>query len=201
MNTTTTDSASEKRHTVGLNSLLVDGEEALFRAFISETFAAIDVLRATRRQISRGIGLTTSQFAVLIAIAQLNDGAPSIKRIAGHLRISASNVTADVGRLVERGLLLKRVSSGDVRALEIYFTVKGKDLLRKLLPIARRTNDTLFAQMSADEMKTITRVFSRVTSAGPLALETIAGWKETQTVEVSTRTSMRRGTIARPARK
>ena len=170
--------ASEMTHTVGLASLLINGDEASFREFISETFAAIDVLRDTRREISRAFGLTASQFAVMLAISQLNVGAPSIKRIADHLRISASNVTADVGRLVERGILLKRVSSGDVRALEIYFTARGKDLLRRLLPIARCTNDTLFSHLSAEDMNTVTRVFSGVSSARAVALSTIAAWQK-----------------------
>ena len=158
--------------TIGLAHLLVDGREAAFRQFLANVFAATDMLLASRRAVSRSVGLTPAQFAIFFAISQL-DRPPGIRQIADHLRMAATNVTTEVNRLVGRGLLVKRVSSTDLRALEISFTAKGRAILKSLLPLSRATNDTFFRNMTAEEMRIVTKVCGDIVAAGKQALSLV----------------------------
>ena len=87
--------------------------------------------------------------------------------------MAATNVTTEVNRLVGRGLLVKRVSSTDLRALEISFTAKGRAILKSLLPLSRATNDTFFRNMTAEEMRIVTKVCGDIVAAGKQALSLV----------------------------
>jgi DNA-binding MarR family transcriptional regulator len=90
----------------------------------------------------------------MLAVAKLKPE-PSVRRIADHLHISASNVTADVGKLVRRRLLRKLPDPADARAIQITLTDKGRVLIASMTPALRAVNDRIFSDMSRDEMGAI----------------------------------------------
>jgi MarR family transcriptional regulator, organic hydroperoxide resistance regulator len=150
--------------TVGIESL-VFGSELAFRDFMSEIFAAASTMQTLRRITARPFGLTSTELAVMLAVAKLRPE-PSVRRIADHLHISASNVTADIGKLVRRRLLRKLPDPADARAIKITLTDKGGLLITAMTPALRAVNDRIFSKMSPDEMALITTRLKLIVSEG-----------------------------------
>jgi MarR family transcriptional regulator, organic hydroperoxide resistance regulator len=103
---------------VGIKALAVEGDERAFRDFMSDIFAAAATMQTLRRSTAKPFGISSTELAVIMAVAKLNSS-PSIRRIADHLHVSASNVTADVGKLVKARLLIKLPNPDDARAVKI----------------------------------------------------------------------------------
>ena len=158
--------------TVGIESLVV-GSELAFRDFMSEIFAAASTMQTLRRITAKPFGLTSTELAVMLAVAKLKPE-PSVRRIADHLHISASNVTADVGKLVRRRLLRKLPDPEDARAIKITLTDKGRSLITSMTPALRAVNDRIFSNMSRDEMATITSRLKLIVLEGGRLVEEAA---------------------------
>jgi DNA-binding MarR family transcriptional regulator len=158
--------------TVGIESLVV-GSELAFRDFMSEIFAAAAIMQTLRRITAKPFALTSTELAVLLAVAKLKPE-PNVRRIADHLHISASNVTADVGKLVRRRLLRKLPDPEDARAIKIALTDKGSSLIMAMTPALREVNDRIFANMSRNEMATITSRLKLIVSEGGRLIEDAA---------------------------
>lgn len=158
--------------TVGIESLVV-GSELAFRDFMSEIFAAASIMQTLRRITAKPFGLTSTELAVMLAVAKLKPE-PNVRRIADHLHIAASNVTADVGKLVRRRLLRKLPDPEDARAIRITLTDKGSSLITSMTPALRDVNDRIFADMSRNEMATITSRLKLIVFEGGRLIEDAA---------------------------
>ncbi len=150
---------------VGIKALAAEGDERAFRDFMSDIFAAAATMQTLRRSTAKPFEL-----AVMMAVAKL-DSSPSIRRIADHLHVSASNITADVGKLVKARLLAKLPDPDDARAIKITLTEKGAKLIQDLAPSLRAVNDRLFANMSRSDMTILTRLLRQIVVEGGRLVE------------------------------
>ena len=150
---------------VGLNALAANGDERAFRDFMSDIFAAAATMQALRRMTAQPFGLSSTELAVMVAVAKINCH-PSIRRIADHLHVSASNVTADVGKLVKARLLTKLPDPADARAIKVALTDKGEKLIGDIAPALRAVNDRLFSNMSGREMAILDRLLRQIIVEG-----------------------------------
>ena len=150
---------------VGLSALAANGDERAFRDFMSDLFAAASTMQTLRRLTAQPFGLSSTELAVMVTVAKMNSK-PSIRRIADHLHVSASNVTADVGKLVKARLLTKLPDPDDARAIKVALTNKGEKLIQDIAPALRAVNDRLFADMSKDEMETLDRLLRQIIVKG-----------------------------------
>lgn len=155
--------------TVGIEGLVAGNEQA-FRDFMSEIFAAASTMQTLRRVTAKPFGLTSTELAVMMAVAKLKPES-SVRRIADHLHTSASNVTADVGKLVGRKILRKLPDPGDARAIRIALTAKGSALIVSMTPALRAVNDRLFSDLSRNEMETIHRLLRRIVLEGSYLID------------------------------
>jgi DNA-binding MarR family transcriptional regulator len=150
---------------------LVAGGDAAFRDFVADLFAAASSMQAVRRALGRATGLTGSEIAMLLAIHRLSpDGQIGIRAIAEHLRVAGPHVTTEIGKLVESGLVEKRVSEIDSRAVDIRLTAEGRGQLRRLTPRVRAANDVLFEGMSREEMVHAHRFLARIVATSARAV-------------------------------
>lgn len=101
----------------------------------------------------------------MVALAKI-DSHPSIRTIADHLRVSASNVTADVGKLVKARLLTNLPDPEDARVIKVALSAQGTKLMANMAPALRVVNDRLFANMSKRDMTTLTRLLRQITAEG-----------------------------------
>ncbi|MEH2583551.1 DNA-binding MarR family transcriptional regulator [Nitrobacteraceae bacterium AZCC 2161] len=115
---------------------------------------ALGRLVACREAFGRQLGLTGSQFTVLVGVAyrQGPDGI-AIAPLAIHIGLAATHVTTEVGRLVRKGLLIKRPNKVDKRSVLIMLSPKGEAAVRAVTPVVRRINDLLLAGISASELE------------------------------------------------
>lgn len=135
--------------TVSHRALLTGESDESFRQTVYLMVLAIGRLQTCREAFGRTLGLTGSQFAVLIGTAyrQKRDGV-SIRALAEHIQLAATHVTTEVGRLVRKGLLIKRLNTQDRRGVLVSLSPKGEDALIGLAPFLRRINDLLFHDIS-----------------------------------------------------
>lgn len=160
-------------YTVSRSELLVKGDDAAFRQFVSNLFAAADIVWRARGRLSRKFGLTANQFAILLAVRHFRSGT-SVRQLADHLKMAAANVTKEVNILTARQLLVKGTDPKDSRALSITLAPQAHRLLRALLPISRNINDIQYQGMTAADMSTISNACARIIEAEDQILRLIA---------------------------
>jgi len=161
--------SSKKRNlearSVGIEALATDGNERAFRDFMSDIFAAAATMQNLRRMTAKPFGLSSTELAVMMAVTNIKAN-PGIRGIADHLHVSASNVTADVGKLVKAKYLTKVADPADARALKVALTAKGAALIQTMAPALRAVNDRIFANMSRADMKVVTQLLRQIISEG-----------------------------------
>lgn len=158
--------------TVGVDALLVAGNDAVFRDFVADLFAAASGMQAVRRGLGKATGLTGAEIAMLLAIRRLSadGGSVGVRAIAEHLHVAGPHVTTETAKLVEAGLAEKRVDPSDNRAVDIRLTAEGRQALRRLTPLVRAANDVLFAGMSEAEMAHVHRFLRRIVATSAEAV-------------------------------
>src|SRR6202047_1871769 len=104
--------------TVSHADLLSGGTDVAFRQSLYLMVLAFSRLEACRGAFGRALGLTGTQFAVLIGTAyrQDRDGV-SIRSLADHIQLASTHVTTEVGRLIDKDLLTKAVNQQDRRGV------------------------------------------------------------------------------------
>src|ERR1700704_5779078 len=97
--------------TASHGELLTAGTDVAFRQSLYLMVLAFSRLQTCREAFGRALGLTGTQFAVLIGTAyqQGRDGV-SIRSLADHIQLAPTHVTTEVGRLIGKGLLGKVVN-------------------------------------------------------------------------------------------
>ena len=151
--------------TIGIPILLPSGTDHAFREFISDIFAASSMLQTLRRTLAERFDITAAELAVVLAISR-SDVNPSIRQIAQSLRVSASNVTADVGRLERRGFVSKRRDMQDSRALNVALTPRGNALIERMTPALRKVNDRIFSAMTGQDMARMSLILRHIAKEG-----------------------------------
>ena len=96
-----------------------------------------------------GAGLKTSQFSVLIAVANRGKARPA--ELTELLQMDESTVSRNVERMCARGWLrLER--DADRRSHQIEITDKGQALVRKCLPAWQRAQEKVSQRLGADNV-------------------------------------------------
>jgi DNA-binding MarR family transcriptional regulator len=148
--------------TVTLPSMLVDGNDLKFRETIYLMALAFDRLHSCREAFGRALRLTSSQFIVLIGTAhRQGDEGVTIRTLAEHTQLAATHVTTEVGRLIDKGLLIKEANSRDRRSVLVRLSRNGEAAIRDVNPLLRRVNDRLFQNVTRGEFDVVSRFLSK----------------------------------------
>jgi MarR family transcriptional regulator, organic hydroperoxide resistance regulator len=160
--------------TTSHQALMAKGNDIAFRQSLYLMVRAFSRLMTCREAFGRALGLTGSQFAVLMGTAyrQGEDGV-SIRGLADHLALAATHVTTEVGRLIAKGLLVKTANREDRRGVLVQLSRQGEDAVRALAPFVRRVNDLLFAGISRRDFEVVSEFLSRFASNSEEALDEI----------------------------
>jgi DNA-binding MarR family transcriptional regulator len=157
--------------TVTLPELLVDGSDLKFRELIADLFAAAAGMLALRRALAGTVDLSAAEFAILLATwQQERKGEVGITSLAREVHVAAANVTAEVGKMVHKGILYKRVHPRDTRAVLINVTSKGHAVLAQLSPVLRDINDGLFAGNTQTDIKAVGKFLRHVAGETPYSI-------------------------------
>ncbi|MGF7161848.1 DNA-binding MarR family transcriptional regulator [Rhodoligotrophos appendicifer] len=160
--------------TVSHDDLLVNGSDDTFRHVIYLIVEVLGRLTACREAFGRSVGLTGSQFAVLIGVAYRQGNAGiSIKALAQYVHLAPTHVTTEVGRLIRLGLLAKRAANKDRRSVLVSLTGDGEAMVLHVTSLVRRINDVLFAGLNAADLVAAQSIFGRLSRNGELAIAEI----------------------------
>jgi DNA-binding MarR family transcriptional regulator len=164
-------SAEVNKLTVTLPELLIDGSDLKFRELIADLFAAAAGMLALRRALAAAVALSAAEFAILLATwQQERKGEVGITSLAREVHVAATNVTAEVGKLVRKGILHKRPHPRDTRAVLINVTEKGHAILALLTPVLRDINDRLFVGNSARDINAVGRFLRHIAIETPYSI-------------------------------
>jgi len=156
--------------TISRPELLVNGSDRTFRNLVDDIFALAERHQAVRDGHAAYIGLSGTEYSVLVALRHLqDDGELGVSRLAEHLRVSGSFATTMVGKLMGRGLVTKHADPADARRVILQVTREGHDLLAKLAPVQRRINDIQFGSLSAADFRRILELLERLIASSEQA--------------------------------
>lgn len=122
------------------------------------TQAYHDFEQYASRQL-RQLGLTSAQFAVLLA---LSDGpTKSCKALCAQTAITKGSLTGIIDRLVEKGLVQRADSDKDRRSSSVLLTAEGRATFARVADEHFACLRQAFAAFQADELERIEASFRR----------------------------------------
>jgi DNA-binding MarR family transcriptional regulator len=107
------------------------------------------MLREVRRRVP--VSLTLPQFDVLAQLHRREEGMTP-GELTRELLVTAGNVTGIVDRLARLGLAERRPVPHDRRAVRVRLTVRGRQLMRRIIPRHRRDVAVLLARVPAGDL-------------------------------------------------
>lgn len=111
--------------------------------------AQVPARRAFQRSVGEPLALKPVEFSLLLLLLVHHGAAP--KQLAAWLRVPAPQVTLLVDRLSERGLLERRRSPHDGRALQIHLTDSGSALAQRAQRLSQGMEQAFLAPLSPGE--------------------------------------------------
>jgi DNA-binding MarR family transcriptional regulator len=161
--------------TVSHPALLSGGNDEAFRRTVYLMVLAFGRLMTCREAFGRAMGLTGSQFAVLVGTAYCQGrSGVSIRALAEHVRLASTHVTTEVGRLSRKGLMLKRINARDRRGVLVGLSRDGEAALRAVAPLLCSVNDLLFAGVRRADFDAVSRFLHLFAANTDRALAAIA---------------------------
>ncbi|MCG3189217.1 MAG: hypothetical protein LKCHEGNO_01504 [Burkholderiaceae bacterium] len=115
------------------------------------------------RNIGEPFGLREVEFTILVLLHRNRGAAP--KQLAQALNLPAPKVTLLLDRLTERGLLERRRSPSDGRALQLHLTGKGAQLAQRALDASLHMEDDLLRGLSPAERAMLCELLLKVARA------------------------------------
>jgi len=159
------------RLTVSKKSLLAEGSDKKFRAFIHDFLIFAARLEAIREGFGTLLGLTGAGYTTLMAIAFLEgEEGVGVHSVAGHLHLSGSFITLEVAKLVEAGLVVKRPNDQDRRRVLLTLSQKGREKLDALTAIQAPVNDSLFDCLTEQDFAFLQALMPKLVLCGEDAL-------------------------------
>lgn len=144
----------------------------MLRGLLYDYFAFGRSLEACREIFASFVGLSPTQYLILIAIKNSTAEEPmGVNQIAERLYLSGAFVTNEINKLVSDGLLEKSPHPEDGRRVQLTLTQHGVSLLVRLAALQRPVNDALFGMLTREEFKVLSQLLSRLASNADSALK------------------------------
>lgn len=120
-------------------------------------------LKAEADARARRLGVSGAQWTVLIRIG---DGvARTASQLCQSIGYDSGSMTRMLDRLEKLGLILRKPSDCDGRAMTLHLSPKGEDLYRALSPIAVDVLDQALAGFTPEEEEQLIGFLDRLTTA------------------------------------
>jgi DNA-binding MarR family transcriptional regulator len=123
--------------------------------------AAVSIFMAEMGEVCRD--LTPVQFGALVMTSKY----PGLDQatLAGLIAYDRTTIGGVVDRLVQKGLVLRVVSSQDRRARELSLTDAGEHLLAQAIPQVERVQEIILSGLDASEQKQFLALLQKATEA------------------------------------
>ena len=168
-------SASGLPLSISSEALLVDGSDLEFRELLHDMLAFGSIVQDVRNRLGALIGLSGTQYTILMSIARLADRSSNlgVNELARHLHLSGAFVTIEVNNLVNEGLVSKIANPDDRRRVVLSLTAEGQSKLNQLGQVQQPANDSLFGDLSRAEFLALRKIMAKLAGTGPSTLALI----------------------------
>lgn len=151
--------------------LNASGSDDAFRHLIHNIFAFSARMETLRAGLSKMVGLTATEYSILVATGHLIDQGPVfINVLANHLHLSGAFVTLQTNQLAGKNLLTKVKDPKDGRRVELKLTKEAHKILKELSPLQCKINDELFADIGEREFKNLQSLLDLLLSGSEKAI-------------------------------
>jgi len=142
--------------------ILVDGSDREFRRLIHRMLIGSARLAAVRECIAARIGVSGTQYTMLMSVLHLQGGAGiSITGLADYLEVTGPHVTGVIGKLAARGFVRKTMNPKDRRGVLVRLTPMGRKRLLGTFDFIASVNDRLFEGVGRDEYRAVGNFHAR----------------------------------------
>lgn len=124
----------------------------------------ISVAQFMEHIATAGLSLTPVQYAALCAIRD-NPGIDQAS-VAGLIAYDRATLGKVIDRLDARGLVLRKVSSADRRARELFLSEDGEALLAIAHPLVEAAQPDILSGLTPEEQEQLVQLLQKVIHAG-----------------------------------
>jgi DNA-binding MarR family transcriptional regulator len=125
--------------------LLTDGSDHALRSLLYNLFTIGNRMEEVRRYLGSCIDISGPQFSLLMAVLELQESSGvSVGKIADHLHVAGTFVTAESAKLAQKDYLEKRTDARDRRVSLLRVRPAGMAAIDRLLPELQQINDMFF---------------------------------------------------------
>lgn len=127
-----------------------DGRDSAFRRMVYDLLTVGVRMQEARDRLAAEMGVTGPQYAILMAIAHMQDDADGagVREVARRLHVSGPFITAQVNQLVDAELVEKHPNPADGRAVLLKVSANGEAIVQRTAPSIRFTNDGFFESLN-----------------------------------------------------
>lgn len=154
-----------------LEAFLVNGSDRAFRELIYKVLSTSTHMLRARDRFAAHMGVSGPQYSMMVAIGEA--GTATVGQIAARLHVSSPFVTAEIGKLIKRGIVDRRPNDADRRSNILVLTDTGKQLIRDVGPLRRMTNDMIFGSLNASQARALNRIMGLLLADSERALREI----------------------------
>ncbi len=145
--------------TASREDLLDGGSDARFRQMVYDLFTISTHMQSVRDYVAGRMGVSGPQCSILMAIAEMQgEVGVGVKRVADHLHVSGAFVTAETGKLLKQGYLVKRLNPEDRRRVRLTLSAKGRQETDQMLPELCRLNDIFFGKLDKSSFERLSDI-------------------------------------------
>lgn len=119
--------------------------------------------RGASERYQSKLGITLPEARLIAAVGAF--GPFSVMELARHASLDKSQASRAAEALMRRGLLSRDTSEEDGRLVLVSLTADGRELYRKVMPVARKWNVDLFASLDESERDALARALDKVIEA------------------------------------
>lgn len=180
--------------------LLDKDSDRTLRGLLYDYFAFGRSLENCRGRFASFIGLSSTQYLILIAISHFKSEEPmGVIQLAERLHLTPAFVANEITKLVSDKLIEKNAHPSDGRRVQLAVTERGVGELARLAALQRPVNDALFEMLTKDEFRLLAQLLSKLAANGDRAarmaehIESTLRFEQQQAAETqSTRRTSRR---------
>jgi DNA-binding MarR family transcriptional regulator len=132
--------------------------------------ATADVQGALETHFGR-YGLSMGKFTLLMQLSQAGAVGSTPSACAARSGVSRATITGLLDGLERDGLVMRQASKDDRRRIAVCLTVKGQQLLERMLPDHFCRTSGLMDNLSHSEKKTLIKLLQKLQSGTPAMLE------------------------------
>ncbi|HTM68293.1 MAG TPA: MarR family transcriptional regulator [Candidatus Binatia bacterium] len=128
-----------------------------------------ELVLETRRRIRENLTGDGAACATYLQLATLRfigeEGDPSMKEVAAHLRVAPPSATGAIDGLVRAGLLARAADRNDRRSVRLRLTAKGRATLKKGTAQVRSRMRAVLSILTPKERRQLAAMLERLSSA------------------------------------